>query len=250
MEDSIKQDLKMLQNRFSDSIIEYDYLREYYCEQSGCYDEGICRCSSIVDVEIKSVNLTFLSDVIYSELLPPDKITRKREMKLSELLYGGETVDRYCIYRILSINKVYMPCNWELNIVGGYYGQETEGFTMDTSVFSKINSQVEFLYSLQSMSDKLKYVLNLEYGHLTDAVKNSDFEIISIYKTDIDTKSLNKNHLFNVKQEDLSHYKRGIYNLPRGVVKKVSNGYSIIDGYHRIESINDRKEFEVFMVKY
>ena len=239
----------MLKNNFSDSIIDYDYLREYYCEQSSCHDEGICRCSSIVDVEIKSVNLTFISDVIYSELLPSDKISKKREMKLSELLYGGETVDRYCIYRILSINKVYMPCNWELNIIGGYYGQETEGFNLDPSVFSKISSEINFLYSLQNMSDKLKYVLKLEYGHLTNTVKDSDFEIISIYKTDIDTKSLNKNHLLNVKQEDLSHYQRGSYNLPRGIVKKLTNGYSIIDGYHRIEAISDRKQFEVFMVK-
>jgi hypothetical protein len=239
----------MLQNRFSDSIIEYDYLQEYYCEQSGCHDEGICRCSSIVDVEIKSVNLTFISDIIYSELLPPDKVSRKREMKISELLYGGETVDRYCIYRILSLNKVYMPCNWELNIIGGYYGQETDGFIMDPSIFSKISSQIDFLYTLQSMSDKLKYVIELEYGHLTDTVKDSDFEIISIYKTDIDNKSINKNHLFNVKQEDLSHYNRGVYNLPRGIVKKVSSGYSIIDGYHRIEAISDRKLFEVFLVK-
>jgi len=239
----------MLENNFSDSIIDYDYLREYYCEQSGCHDEGICRCSSIVDVEIKSVNLTFILDLVYSELLPSDKVSRNREMKLSEILYGGETVDRYCIYRILSINKVYMPYKWELNIVGGYYGQETDGFIMDTSVFSKISSQIDFLYTLQSMSDKLKYVLKLEYGHLSEVVKDCDFEIISIYKTDIDTKSLNKNHLFNVKQEDLSHYQRGSYNLPRGIVKKLADGYSIIDGYHRIESISDRKQFEVFMVK-
>jgi hypothetical protein len=239
----------MLQNRFSDSIIEYDYSREYYCDQSGCNDEGICRCSSIVDVYIKNVDLLFISDLIYSDLLPSDKVSKKREMKLSELLYGGETVDRYCIYRILSTNKVYMPCNWELNIIGGYYGQETEGFIMDPSVFSKIKSQIEFLYSLQSMSDKLKYVLELEYGHLNDTVKYSNFEIISIYKTDIDNKSLNKNHLSNVKQEDLSHYNIDSYNLPRGIVKKVSSGYSIIDGYHRIEAISDRKLFEVFLVK-
>jgi hypothetical protein len=249
MEDFIKQDQKVLKNKFIEAIIEYDYSREYYCDQSGCNDEGICRCSSIVDINLKSVDLLLITDLIYSDFLPSDKISRKREMKISEILYGGETVDRYCIYRILSINKVYFTYNWELNIVGGYYGQETDGFFMDSSIFSKINSQISFLFSLDNISDKLKYVIELEYGRLSDVIKDSDFEIISIYKTDIDRMSLNKNHLLDVKQEDISHYSRNSYNLPRGIVKKTNNGYSIIDGYHRIEVISDRKLFEVFLVK-
>lgn len=238
----------MLKNKFIDSVIEYNYNREYYCDQTGCDEEGICRCSSIVEIQIKSVDILFLTDLIYSDLLPFDKTSKNREIKLSELLYGGETVDKYCIHRILSINKAYETINWELNIIRGYYGEETDGFNMDSYLFKNINSQIEHLYSIDKMSDKIKYVLELEYGYLNDLVQNSNFEIISIYKTDIDFKSLNNNHLFMAKQENLTHYEENYYNLPRGIVKKVNGGYSIIDGYHRIEAISGRKRFEVFLL--
>jgi hypothetical protein len=239
----------MLINDFVDSFIDFEYLNEYSCEKSGCEDDGICRCSSIIDINIKNIKLSQLTDIIYEYYLPVDRISRKRDLCISKILYGGESVDKYCIYRILSNNKVYIPNNWELKIVSGYYGQEISGSIMNNEIFYKIRKEIKSLFSLKKLSDKIKYTLKLEYGYLSDNIINSDFEIISIYKKDIDIESLNKNHFLNTKKEDLSHYSRVSYNLPRGIVKKMLNGYSIIDGYHRIESINDDNLFEVFLLK-
>jgi len=101
---------------------------------------------------------------------------------------------------------------------------------------------------LQSLSDKLKFCLNLEYGHILPELKTVDFEIISIYKTDIDFKKLNQEHIESCKQEDLTHYSSHNYSLPRGIVKRKGDTYTIVDGYHRIIA-TDQKAFEVFLVR-
>jgi hypothetical protein len=186
--------------------------------------------------------------------MPENGKTRKRESRISEILYGGEIVDKYCIYRILVINKAFDTGNWEVNTCGGYYGQEIDDVTIDASLLFKINEQCEKLFKLETLSEKLRYVLELEYGFLLDDVKDCEFELISIYKNHIDFKKLNQNHIINVKMEDLSHYSISNYDLPRGIVRGDSTGwvpmdnYKIVDGYHRIIAASDKKSFGVFRV--
>jgi hypothetical protein len=99
----------------------------YSCETSGCDEEGICRCGKIVDEHVMSVDLSLVTDEIYDQLFPRENQSDKRENILSEIFYGGEKVDKYCIYRILAINESYYPENWRVNISGGYYGDEIDG---------------------------------------------------------------------------------------------------------------------------
>ena len=237
----------MLKLDYTDST-NYDYHTEHSCESSGCYDEGICRCGHIVDACVNSVDLSSLTQEIYSQFMPENGKTRKRESRISEILYGGEIVDKYCIYRILVINKVFDTGYWEVNICGGYYGQEIDGSIIDASLLFKINEQCEKLFQLETLSEKLRYVLELEYGFLLDDVKDCEFELISIYKNHIDFKKLNQNNINNVKMEDLSHYNISNYDLPRGIVRGEIDNYKIIDGFHRIIASEDKKLFSVFRV--
>lgn len=248
MENSIRQDQKeMLKNDYT-YCTDYDYDTQYSCDTSGCYDEGICRCGRIENTFVKSVNLSSLTEEIYSQFMPENKKSRKRESRISEILYGGEIVDKYCIYRILVINRAFTTDVWEVNTCGGYYGDEVDSVTIDLSTLNKINSQCEKLFSLQTLSDKLKYVLELEYGHILDDIKDCEFELISIYKNHIDFKKLNQNHIKNVKMEDLSHYSISNYDLPRGIVRGELDNYKIVDGFHRIIATSDKKPFTVFRV--
>lgn len=234
---------------------DYTYNTEYSCETHGCNEEGICRCGTIVDLEVTKIDLSYLTQEIYEQLIPSDRKSRKRDTKLSQLLYGGEVVDKYCIYRILSINKVYDPSFWEVNITGGYYGDEIDGVYLDKSVLSKIESECQKLFELESLSDKLRYVIELEYGYVLDELQDCEFELISIYKSYIDFKKLNQNHIKMVKMEDLDHYSIDNYDLPRGIVRGDSSGwipvdnYKIVDGFHRIIAAPDKKSFQVFCVK-
>jgi hypothetical protein len=233
---------------------QYDYNTEYSCGEFGCHEEGICRCGRINDVHVKSVDLTHLTTEIYNQLLPSNSKSKKRDTKLSELLYGGEIVDKYCIYRILSINKIWNPDLWEVNVSGGYYGDEVDSVTLDIVSLNKISNECSKIFELSTLRDKLLYVIELEYGYLLEDLKDCDFELISIYKSYIDFKKLNQNHIKNVKMEDLEHYSIDNYDLPRGIVRGDSTGwvpmdnYKIVDGYHRIIAASDKKSFDVFRV--
>ena len=143
---------------------QYDYNTEYSCEESGCHEEGICRCGRIVDAHVERVDLTYLTTEIYDQLIPSDKKSKKRDTKLSELLYGGEIVDKYCIYRILSINKVWNTNLWEVNKSGGYYGDEIDSVTLDIVTLSKVSTQCSKIFEFTTLRDKLLYVIELEYG--------------------------------------------------------------------------------------
>jgi len=246
MENSTKPDQKMLKNNYKSP--RYNYNTDYSCEKSGCYDEGICRCGRINDARVESVDLSYLTIEIYDQLVPSDKKSKKRDTKLSDLLYGGEIVDKYCIYRILSINKVWHPDLWEVNTTGGYYGDEIDDVTLDIVTLSKVSTECSKLFDLTTLKDKILYVVELEYGFVLDELKNCDFELITIYKNHIDFKKLNQNHIKNVKMEDLSHYSEDMYDLPRGIVRGEIDSYKIVDGFHRIIAASDKKSFEVFRI--
>ena len=109
----------MLENRFN-YIIDYDYDTEYYCEDSGCDVEGICRCGHIFNVGITPVDMMKLTTHIYESLVDNSK-AGKRQQKLNRLFYGGEVVDKYCINRILSHYKLYNIGDWNVDVTGGYY---------------------------------------------------------------------------------------------------------------------------------
>lgn len=234
---------------------DYDYDTEFRCEEAGCYEEGICRCGSIVNSYVKSVNLSTLTNEIYSQFMPEDKKSRKRENRISEILYGGEIIDKYCIYRILVKNKVFIPDNWNVVTCHGYYGDEIESVCVDTHLLTIVNKHCEKLFTLNTLSEKLKYVIELEYGYLLDDLKDCDFELISIYKNYIDFKKLNQNHIKMVKMKDLDYYSSDNYDLPRGIVREDSAGwipvdnYKIVDGFHRMIAAPDRKSFQVFCIK-
>jgi hypothetical protein len=228
---------------------KYDYQSESSCDTSGCYDEGICRCTRIVDQWITHVDMQQLTDEIYDQFLPEGQTSIKRQQRISELLYGGEIVDKYCINRILTINKVFEPRFWEVLTTGGYYGDEIDQVNLDDFVLHKIELECEQLFNLSTLADKLRLVLQLEYGHILDDLKTADFELCRIYKSDIDFKKLNQNHISNVKMEDLTHYAKNTYHLPRGIVRGSQDNYKIVDGFHRIIAAPDKSSFEVFRIK-
>lgn len=241
----------MLENNFNQYIIELDYHTEYSCEDSGCY-EDICRCGRINDIRIISIDFNKLVDMIYDSLTDYNSKAGKRQQRISQLLYGGEVVDKYCINRIITKYKLYETCNWTIQVDGGYYGDEIGNITINQIIFDLVKSECQKLMELETISEKIKLVLSLEYGYLLTDLGNKDFEIIRISKSDIDFKSLNQNHIKLVNEEKsvngLSHYNSFFYHLPRGVVRKIGNQFKIVDGFHRIMEIDSTGEFEVFCV--
>jgi len=239
-----------LENRFND-IVLYDYETDYSCSDSGCVSEGICRCGQIYDARVTHVDIMRMSEHIYDELMHPRTKSGKRNLKIDTIFYGGEQIDIYCINRIITKYKLYHSDTWNISVVGGYYGDEIGDVYLDKITFNLIIELCEKVLSFDNLSDKIKYVLSIEYGYLLDDISNSEFNLIEIDKSDIDFSALNKNHISNIEKSLPLKYNNYIfydekYTLPRGVVRKFGNKYKIIDGYHRILSAGDNK-FKVFV---
>lgn len=240
----------MENNLFFCCIDDYELSLSYSCFESGCDEEGICRCSRITDVFISNIDMKFLLDTFISKINSGvDSISLARENNIVDFLYGynPELVNRYCIDRVLRINKLYDPSEWIYEISGGYYGEEISDWYINEVTFEKVKSQIYHVLKLDELKDKIFYLLELENGYILDSLKDKDFSIKSI-----DYSKLifpNEVHLSKVKSKDLSFYKNSYYTPQiRGIVIKQGDSYRVVDGYHRL-SIFDMKNVLAFVAE-
>ena len=106
--------------------LEYDYNTYTSCHERYCNEEGICRCSTIQNAHVVSVNIPNMVNHIYDYYFD-DSISTKRNFTINSILGGvSKEIDIYTIDRILRINKAYEPSNWEVQVCGGYYGEEID----------------------------------------------------------------------------------------------------------------------------
>jgi hypothetical protein len=220
--------------------VDINYRTEYDCENNGCNDEGICRCSSIHDSEITQVEVPQMVNLIYDEMFENTTITGKRDRKLNHLLYGmTEDVNRYTIDRILRKYKVWYSDYFTIEVCGGYYGQEIEGVFLNENIATKIEDELNIAFSIEELSGRVEYLLGLEYGSLLPELENSQYEIIELDKSEINFGSIE--HHRKVKKKDLEFYSDKNYNGIRGVVIFSNGKYRLIDGYHRVHTTAGHK---------
>jgi hypothetical protein len=222
-----------------DSIIDYDYQLYNSCEESGCNDEGICRCGVISDVQITKVDIDLFSESIYKSYYGNDKASI-RNAQINTVIFGtGKELDIYTIDRILRIHKVWESYNWNINIVNGYYGQEISDITLDETIRQKIESCINTALDISEFDKRVEYLLNLEYGFILPELEGCRYSIVDIPKNEIKIGS--EGHSKMVESKNLSHYKN--YNGIKGIVlfndKKHDKPYRLIDGYHRVISTNN-----------
>ena len=100
---------KLLNKNFSYSI-DYDFNTQYSCEDSGCGD--ICRCGTIYDEHINSIDFNAIVGDIYSEYFD-NSVSTKRDNSINSIIFGiTKDIDLYTIDRVLRHFKI-----WE-NLIG------------------------------------------------------------------------------------------------------------------------------------
>lgn len=185
---------------------DYSYSTDYNCESYGCHDDGICRCSTIYDAE-----MTQIPDL---EHFVADN-------------FKGSDLDLYCIDRIYAINGFNHKENWKVETCGGYYGQEIAGIFFDNA--EKAFDEVQKLLSLTKDSDKIEYVLELEYGYKLNSILNKTWKIDYVSFDDLFFGA--EYHKTNKQLVDC--YANRII-LPKGIVLQEQDKYRVVDGYHRL----------------
>ena len=224
--------LKDITFQYNGVYVDYSYT--YDCESYGCDEEGICRCGSIHNEHVESVDVSLIVKKIYDDFFEQGKAA-DRNNAINEVLYGiGKDIDIYTIDRILRSYKIWEGENWNLEVEGGYYGQEVGDVTIKESIADKIEEELWIVFSLPTLKEKIEYLLKLEYGKILPEIVDSNYESIVIDKDDIIFGV--ENHLKKVMKKDLDFYSDKNYNGIRGIVKKSGDKWRVIDGYHRIFS--------------
>lgn len=222
--------LKDITFQYNGVYVDYGYT--YDCENYGCDEEGICRCGTINNEHIDSVDVSLIVKRIYDEFFEQGKAAN-RNNAINEVLYGiGKDIDIYTIDRILRSYKIWENENWDIEVEGGYYGQEAGNVTIKESIADKIDEELWTVFSLPSLKEKIEYLLNVEYGKVLPELSNCNYESIVIDKDDV-VFGVEK-HLNKVMKKDLDFYSDKNYSGIRGIVVKSGDKWRIVDGYHRI----------------
>ena len=224
--------LKDITFQYNGVYIDYSY--NYNCESYGCDEEGICRCGSIHNESVESVDVSLIVKKIYDDFFEQGKAADRNNV-INEVLYGiGKDIDIYTIDRIIRSYKIWENKNWDIEIEGGYYGQETGDVTIKESIADKIEEELLTVFALPTLKEKIEYLLKVEYGKVLPELSNCSYESIVIDKDDIIFGT--EKHLDKVMKKDLDFYSDKNYSGFRGIVVKSGEKWRVIDGYHRIFS--------------
>lgn len=215
---------KLNRNQHYNAGFSCDYERNTF----NCHCPDYCRCAVITDFKPTKFDATeFINNLIFDQ-------------------YGRELsmMDAYACDRVIRASKLTKG-SFEGGGVGGYYGEEllVEINREQLEFIAKNLYAVEFL---QSNIDKIKYLLELEYGYLLDTIKNAtSAEFITIDKSQI----IQSQEDYRKKVEVSEFYSQE-YHLPTAIVNEVSpNHYRILDGYHRTFSNSKLENIDVVVIK-
>ena len=205
--------------------VDIDYSRKYNCLEEGCRD--ICKCSEIVDIEVKSVDTKVIIDKIYQTYFN-NSLETIRDSKISEILWDiGDDINYYTIDRICRYFKIWEKL--EVNKEWGYYGEEIQSVKISNS--EKIVELINIALSINDLDGRIEFLLGLEYGSLLPILENRNWKLSEIDVNDIIIR--NESHLESVLKKDLKHY--DYYDGIKGVVILTeNNNWLLVDGYHRI----------------
>ena len=210
---------------------DYDYNDYRDCDAYGCNEEGICRCGTIEDAHVISVNIPNMVNEIYSNYFD-DTLASKRNSTINSILGGvSKEIDIYTIDRILRINKAYEPTNWEVQVCGGYYGEEIDDIILDDSTARKIENELDKAFDIIDLTERIEYLLMLEYGEILPILQGRKYSI-ETHKRDCIIFGSDE-HYRKVNTKSLDHYSDKNYTGIRGIALVKDDRYRLIDGYHR-----------------
>lgn len=214
---------------FKKTNLQYDIDCDY--ERSACrcdaYERGdYCRCTTIERAWVEYIDIKNVINKLYTK-------------------YCNEQseINKYCFDRICVALRIYDKDLYEIEICGGYYGEEIGGvyFENEEKVFSIFNEVLK----LTSDIEKIKYCLELEYNYLIDRVANKTSAKIAI----VDTKDIvlpQTEYFIKLNKNVIEDYKNR--KLPVAVCIKDENKYILIDGYHRFIANKDQNTNKIIVL--
>ena len=206
--------------------VEYDYERSE-CTCNAYEDGDYCRCTTIERAWVESINVKLVIKKLY------DKYCKDHS-----------DMNEYCFDRICTAFKIYDKDYYEVESCGGYYGEEIEGVYFCNE--SKIVEAFQQILAFESDIEKIKFVLELEYGYLLDKVKTRTVAYIAPVATKI-IELPQQEYFVKLNKEVIEDYKNR--KLPVAVCLECGGKYKLIDGYHRFVANKDRSTNQIIVLE-
>jgi hypothetical protein len=213
---------------------DYNFDTDYHCNEYGndCESEGICRCSTIENFKINSMNFNDIINQLFNHISSYESI---------------DDIDKYCICRLLVKHGGCNIDNYDYSISGGYYGEEVDYISFNNK--SKFIQELEFFIRMKfSNIEKIHYVLTEEYKYVLDSLKQyTDVERLSVSPSDIIIGK--EDHYIKIANDEklISLYEK--HELPICLTTKVVDKYKIVDGYHRFYANNKKDKIDILVFK-
>ena len=212
-------------------IADVDYDSRYDCTEDG--NCSICRCRVLENLRVTSVKLSMNAFAFKENYLTKANHKRSRQYKPS-------MIEVYCTDRLARVHGVYDAHSYNARAEAGYYGEEVGDINFDGE--DALTSSINKMLNMSADIDKIKFVLTKEYSFLLEKLEPTS--AVSTKELEIDDLIANDEYLKRLKTNTSTDYEFMITsvtemttNIPVGVVLATSNGFRLIDGYHRLSSL-------------
>ena len=210
------------------------------------------RMAMVSLVRINTIRLNDIVEYLYERLDPRNNLrdptvkvafdALPKDTKIS--LATSMFIYRYCIHRILTLHKVYIPDYWQYHLTDDYYAQDITAITLKDELATEIDRKLRHMVSLRD-NKKLEYVLEMEFNRVLPEIQGKEWHIATV---PLSSMRFTNEKLFNkCLEEDLSYLQS--YKLPRALCIKddtmnpqTDKCYRVIDGYHRLAEVQKRTE--------
>jgi hypothetical protein len=140
----------------------------------------------------------------------------------------------YFIERVLVLNKIYNHKFWDISIRGGgKFGEEVGTAKLRTHVAAMVSAQICEVLMLRSLSNRVKYLLTLEYGYMLPSLASRTWSLEKVNKDAMVFR--NRNRFERLDRTMVELYKT--YPFPRAICILEDSKYRVIDGYHRCAGV-------------
>lgn len=147
---------------------------------------------------------------------------------MEDLSFDDE-IDKYCCERILNLSGLDNVNSYDISKFNGYYGEEID------NVFFKgekeLSDNIQNLLKLKTDYEKIKFVLEFEYGFLLDKLGGKNVAIREVVFKDLYIS--NNSYMGKLNRNKVKQYKQHYKDYPIGIYEDVGSKYKLIDGYHR-----------------
>jgi len=202
--------------------VSLDYETDHNCSESGCDDEGICRCGTISNVRVERVD----------------------SWDIARHYPTGDIIHDYAVERLISR---FRTDEFDIEVGGGYYGDEIDGVTLTNAAQDSIHKA----QALITTAEQVEHYLALENGEVLHKHRDRQWEHVKI---PIDDVIPGKNRAGLDKKQIAFYRDKFKYDKITPTVlceKKGHDKYVLIDGYHRYHAAleaNKKKIDVIFFV--